>query len=268
MEIGCSTICFRKLGVFQALERISALRFSGVDIGMVKGFCPHFDPLAASEPERDEFLERVSAMPLQVATLNVGHGALNVPGERDEQVEFVRRCLDLASRLGCYAITIQPGIPPRGEWNSDAVPVASELAKLADYAGSLGLLLTMEAPHRGTLVTQIEQTKRLIELSGSDNLYMALDTSHVMSGGRQPSEAVDLLGDRIGHVHLRDAIGEDILVTPGDGEVDFLAFRDSLVDIGYRGILTLELEYEGKDEDQTAEEAIRAREYLEGLWQP
>jgi len=266
MEIGCSTICFRKLGVNEALERIVDLGFRSVDIGMVRGFCPHFDPLAATEPERDEFVERVSALPLDVATLNVGQGALNKPGERDGQMEFVRSCLELASRLGCYAVTCQPGVPAREDWDSEAVPVATDLAELAGHAGELGLKLTIEAPHRGTFVTRAEQARMLIELSGSGNLYMALDTSHVMCGGTQPSEAVELLGDRVGHVHLRDAVGSDILVTPGDGEVDFLAFRDSLGKIGYDGVLTLELEYEDKDEDQTAGEVLRARDYLESLW--
>jgi sugar phosphate isomerase/epimerase len=266
MEIGCSTICFRKLDVYEALARIGNLGFSAVDIGMVKGFCPHFDPLTATETEGDEFVERVSTLPLQIATLNVGHGALNIPAERDEQVEFVRRCMDLASRLGCYSVTCQPGVLPKDDWESDARMAANALAELADYAENLGLTLTIEAPHRGTLVTRVTQAKRLIELSGSDNLYMALDTSHVMSGGTQPAEAVEIMGDRIGHVHLRDAVGDDILMTPGDGEVDFLAFREALMDIGYGRISTLELEYEGKDEDQTAAEALRARNYLEKLW--
>jgi sugar phosphate isomerase/epimerase len=266
MEIGCSTICFRKLNVYEALTRIGNMGFSAVDIGMVKGFCPHFDPLTATEAEGDEFVERVSALPLRIATLNVGHGALNIPAERDEQVEFVRRCLVLASRLGCYSVTCQPGVPPKADWESDARTAATALAELAEYADNLGLTLTIEAPHRGTLVTQVTQAKRLIELSGSDNLFMALDTSHVMSGGMQPSEAIELMGDRIGHVHLRDAVGDDILMTPGDGDVDFLAFREGLRDIGYAGISALELEYEDKDEDQTAAEALRARSYLEELW--
>jgi sugar phosphate isomerase/epimerase len=233
---------------------------------MVKGFCPHFDPLNATETECDEFVERVSAMPLQIATLNVGHGALNIPAERDEQIEFVHRCLDLASRLGCYSVTCQPGVLPKDDWESDARMAATALAGLAKYAGNLGMTLTIEAPHRGTLVTQVSQAKRLIEISGSDNLYMALDTSHVMSGGTQPSEAVEMMGDRIGHVHLRDAVGDDILMTPGDGDVDFLAFMNGLRDIGYAGISTLELEYEDKDEDQTGAEALRARDYLVKLW--
>ncbi len=265
-EIGCSTICFRKLDVYSALERIQGLGFHYVDIGMVRGFCPHFDPLSATEGETDALIERVAGMDLEIATLNVGHGALNNPEERDEQMRFARLCLQLADRLGCYAITMQPGMPPKGDWRSDAKSVASDLSTLAQYANDLGLILTVEAPHTGTLVTTVEQAQQLLALSTSPNLFVALDTSHVMRAGMQPSKAVGLLGDRVGHVHLRDGRGEDILLTPGDGEVDFASFHESLIGIGYAHPMILELEYEGKNEDETAEEALRASRYLTDLW--
>jgi hydroxypyruvate isomerase len=254
------------MDVYSALERIASLGFAWADIGMVRGFCPHFDPLTASNAQTDEFVERVSGMPLRIATLNVGHGALNRPAERDEQMEFVRRCLDLAARLKCYAITMQPGVPPEGDWVDDARAVAVDLTELADKAEGLGLKLTLETPHTGTLVTQVDEAKALLDLSESTNLYVALDTSHVMRGGTQPSEGVELLGDRVGHVHLRDARGEDFLLTPGDGEVDFAAFYESLKSVGYDRPMILELEYEEKTEDETADEVLRARDYLKGLW--
>ena len=46
------------------------------------------------------------------------------------------------------------------------------------------------------------------------------------------------------HVHLRDAIGQNILVVPGDGTVDFAAFACALNAIGYGGAAVIELEYE------------------------
>ena len=266
IEIGCSTICFRKLDVFSALKRREEMGFGWADIGMVKGFCPHFNPLSSGTSETDAFVENIGEMDLRISTLNVGHGALNIPQERDEQKKFVRLCLELASRLECYAITMQPGIPARRDWIAEARSVAADLSELAGYAEDLGLMLTLESPHTGTLVTDVPHAIDLLGLSRSSNLFVALDTSHVLKGGMQPSEAVELLAGRVGHVHLRDARGEDILLTPGDGDVDFSSLHNSLRDVGYNRPVILELEYEGKTPDETTKEVLKAREYLQGLW--
>ncbi len=266
IEIGCSTICFRKLSVDLALARIGSLGFRTADIGMVAGFCPHYDPYASTEAEDEKLAEMVRDTSLSISTLNVGRGALNDPSQKEEQKVFVQRCLDLARALGCYAVTMQPGRPPMGKWDKDARSVAVDLSELGEYADGLGLMLTIEAPHRGTLVTRVEEAKALLDMTESENVYVALDTSHVMRGGMQPSKAVELLADRVGHVHLRDALGDDILVTPGEGEVDYLSFHRSLVDAGYDHAAILELEYEDKNEDETAIETVKARDYLAGLW--
>jgi sugar phosphate isomerase/epimerase len=267
-EIGCSSICFRREDASWALEEIRRLGFRWADIGMVRGHCPHFDPMGAGPEQVQAFVEMVRATGLKIATLNVGYGALNRKEEREVQKEFIRRCLTLAARLGCYGITVPPGRSPRGAWVRDAKSVASDLAELAGSAEDLGLILTVEAPHRGSLVTRVEDAARLLELSRSRNLYVALDTSHVLRGGMQPSRAVGILGDRIGHVHLRDARGEDILLTPGDGEVDFGALQDALSSVGFNRPTILELEYEGKGREDTSREILRARDFLMGIWGP
>ncbi len=265
--IGCSSICFRREDVSWALGEIKRLGFEWADIGMVKEHCPHFDPLAAAPDQVEAFVKMVRGTGLKVATLNGGYGALNRRGEREVQKEFIRRCLEVASKLGCYGITVSPGGRPRGPWIRDAKLVASDLGELAGSAEDLGLILTVEAPHRGSLVTGVEDAARLLDLSQSRNLYVALDTSHVLRGGMQPSDAVGILGERIGHVHLRDARDEDILLTPGDGDVDFAAFHDALASLGYDRTAMLELEYEGKDREETSREVLRARDFLMDIWE-
>lgn len=265
-EIGCSSICFRRLDVYSALTRILGLGFRAADIGMIKGFCPHFDPTSAGREDRAKLIDWVKRSGLSIPTLNVGRGSLNNPAERDEQKRFVLECMKLAHELGCYAVTVQPGALPKGPWRKEAEQVAGDLRGLADHAATMGLMLTVEAPHSGSLASRIDQALELVDLAGSTNLRIALDTSHVMKTGVQPSEAVELIGDRIGHVHLRDARGEDVLLTPGDGEVDFKAFRQSLRAVGYGRSMVLELEHRGRTEDETAQETLKARSYLQAVW--
>jgi sugar phosphate isomerase/epimerase len=52
---------------------------------------------------------------------------------------------------------------------------------------------------------------------------VALDPSHATYAGEDVAEIARKPGGLVKHVHLRDAIGQDILVVPGDGTVDFRA---------------------------------------------
>jgi sugar phosphate isomerase/epimerase len=45
------------------------------------------------------------------------------------------------------------------------------------------------------------------------------------------------------HVHLRDAIGKNTEVVPGEGTVDFAALVAALDEIGYARPMMVELEY-------------------------
>ena len=57
-------------------------------------------------------------------------------------------------------------------------------------------------------------------------------------------EGVNSLGfDRINHIHLRDAIGNDISITPGKGHGDFKNFFKIVKEKKYKGYLVFELEY-------------------------
>ena len=57
---------------------------------------------------------------------------------------------------------------------------------------------------------------------------VALDPSHATHAGEDVAEIARKLGDRVKHVHLRDAVGKNILVVPGDGTVDFPGARPRL----------------------------------------
>ncbi|NLH98842.1 MAG: sugar phosphate isomerase/epimerase [Chthonomonadales bacterium] len=75
-----------------------------------------------------------------------------------------------------------------------------------------------------------------------------LDPSHgILYGNEDPGWVVRQWGDRIGHVHLKDAVGEPIMgkfVFPllGEGRVDWPGFFGALDAIGYEGFCSVEFE--------------------------
>ena len=62
---------------------------------------------------------------------------------------------------------------------------------------------------------------------------VALDPSHATYAGEDVAQIARALCGLVKHVHLRDAIGHNIRVVPGDGMVDFTALACALSEIGY-----------------------------------
>jgi sugar phosphate isomerase/epimerase len=75
---------------------------------------------------------------------------------------------------------------------------------------------------------------------------VCVDTGHV-SLGRHWDQFIDLVGDRLVHVHANDNRGEfDEHLPPGDGSIDWRHIRDSLTGVGFDGWIVLELSCPGE----------------------
>jgi inosose dehydratase len=128
------------------------------------------------------------------------------------------------------------------------------LARLQQLVADHGLTATLH-PHVGTAIEDRETVLRLLDES---DIALCLDTGHLLIGGMQPLELLDIAADRIAHVHLKDvndsvaatvAAGEasylgavrNGLYTPlGAGDLDIAAIVAALEAIGYRGRYVLE----------------------------
>jgi sugar phosphate isomerase/epimerase len=84
---------------------------------------------------------------------------------------------------------------------------------------------------------------RLIEHTGADNLGMNVDPSHLFPGGEVPHYTIYMLGSKVFHTHCSDNDGQsNAHWRPGKGKVDWSAFLRALRDVGYDGVLSIELE--------------------------
>jgi sugar phosphate isomerase/epimerase len=263
IEIGCSTLSFRHDSLDTALNEIASQGFRRIDLVMVPSYCPHFDVLNSTPAEQDALQERLAELGFVPSTLNTGDGRFGDPERRQLAVDHARACLPLAQKLGAYAITIQSGVEtPPSEWLEVARGVATDMRGLAEEAESLGLDLTVEL-HKEALVATAQQALDLMELIDHPAAGIALDPSHVTHSGENPAEVARSLGPLVKHVHLRDAIGQNILVVPSDGEVDFRGFAQALNDIGYDRVAAIELEYAHALADTVRGDLTRARPVIE-----
>ena len=73
------------------------------------------------------------------------------------------------------------------------------------------------------------------------------------------------LGDRIAHVHNRDAVPGNINLSVGNGQVDFARGLNALADAGYPGHFALELETRDITNDERPQATARAAQLISGL---
>lgn len=134
--------------------------------------------------------------------------------------------------------------------------------------------------HTATYVEAQWEIERLLELT---EVGLCLDTGHLLLGRGDPVTAVREWGDRINHVHLKDArldvlhaiVDEGAPVEAiwrrrafcplGEGDVDVDGVLDALKQLGYAGWLVVEQDMIPDPDtplDQAAREQRANREYL------
>jgi sugar phosphate isomerase/epimerase len=94
----------------------------------------------------------------------------------------------------------------------------------------------------GRRAVTFHSNQDLDELEGLPHLV--LDTSHAAVAEHDPIDVRRRFGERLRHVHLSDNAGKgwDSHLPPGDGVLDLEAFCADLVDDGYAGSVSLEVD--------------------------
>lgn len=90
--------------------------------------------------------------------------------------------------------------------NEDFERAADSIKEYIEYANRY-YIKPFHHAHRGTMIETVVDGVRL--LSYAPGLYLLLDTGHLLAGRSNPVDAIEKLGDRIGHVHLKDFYAED-----------------------------------------------------------
>lgn len=126
-------------------------------------------------------------------------------------------------------------------------------AAVLDYAREKNVRIALENASEGELeedssLWNLSLMKRAIERF--DDLGICLDTTHVQKFKRFPLvEYIDVLADRICHLHISDALGDDVGIgrlhtQPGTGKIpaeDWRYLLDALKEVGFAGEAVLEI---------------------------
>ena len=260
-RIGCSSISFRHLTLPGALDKVQALGFSVLDIGVLPTFCPHIDLRRWTAEDTKALAANLAERGLRLSSLNVNVSGLAVR-DAGESLELLERTVNIGAGLGARSITLPVGqAVGEGHWREAAEALARSTRRLASMAQEAGLRISLEAPHTGALASNYQESARLFQLINDPRVGCTFDTSHGQFNDARPvAEGLKAVGAEIVHIHLRDVLGQSYGVTPGKGICDYALFFQAVARTGYQGDFNLEMECGPSD----AEVEVRfARDYLE-----
>ena len=185
----------------------------------------------------------------------------------DLAVSETKSTIDFAAELDAPFVTIAVAIhaPVTAENVADVTAVAADaLQRMSDYAASKGVRLVFEATNHlemGKFVNTAANHKRMIELTGRDNIGIQLDWFHVNLEELNPYEAVMDAQPLLWHLHFRDSNS----LTPGYGKTDFKAVMRALKKTGYEGYCTIESAPMIPDPDTAAKDGIDYLKFMERI---
>jgi len=126
--------------------------------------------------------------------------------------------------------------------------LTGSLEALVEIAETEGVDLAIE-PCVGNLVYDFGTALEMLARCDHPRLRLTFDPSHFVLAGQDLDLAIRRFGDRIRHVHMKDAVGSTglsgkgwLFPILGEGVTDWPVFFNALRDIGYNGVLSIEFE--------------------------
>ena len=174
----------------------------------------------------------------------IGKSALADPIE--QEIANLERIIAIGRIVGTQRIRVFSFYPPdsssNGHYDQYVAEVIDRLQQLATVAGNAGCELLLEN-EKGIVGDTLARCHALLTGVNHRALTFAWDPANFIQVGeaRVTARGWPRLGNRIGYVHIKDALltsGEVRPAGEGDGQIDLLLAQ--LRDRGYQGFLALE----------------------------
>lgn len=271
MEQGLLVSCLDAKDLIEALEITAGIGYKHCEISV----CPDDRrPNLASldDDARRRAVDRARDLGMGVSAVqcHIHNGYADTDaGVRRESVDHTRKMIDLCADLGipvCHTVSgVTRDAAPYEEWFDR---LAEAYGAILDHARGGPVKVGIE-PVFVYVIGSLAHTKALLErLDNRDDLLINYDPSHFPYHDEPAEEFIRALGDRIVHAHSKDAAVNPVTETerpdedlrfampveryfrfapPGQGVLDWDAILAALRDVGFDGVLSLEMGhgYEG-----------------------
>lgn len=182
-----------------------------------------------------------------------GHFDLDIEGSLKRAMEQV----DFLSEIGGKWYNCQHGgfgeEPYERPTSPETIDVICEITnRLGEYAKSRGVTVCFH-PHYGTCVFSQSDIDYFATHTNPEYVSFCFDTAHTTLAGITPAALIRQYGSRIAYMHLKDvdtyalskAQGREKMASfraLGHGTIDFPAVKAALMEVGFDGVLCVELD--------------------------
>ncbi len=266
------------------LRDCAAAGYRGIELGPV-GYMPE-DPAVLAAALAEHGLELIGGVVFR---------PFHTPGAWDDVMDGAMRTCKALLAHGAQHLVLIDSISPRRaptagraneaeqmdktEWTAFRDRLAT-VAKMG--AEEYGLTVGIHAHAAGFMDFEPE-LERLLDEVNEDILKICFDTGHHSYAGFDPVAFMRRYVGRISYMHFKDidpkvkadviarrtgfyeACGQGIFCTLGDGDVDFPAVRQVLLDAGFSGWCTVEQDCDPTLDVDPLGDARKNREYLESI---
>lgn len=195
---------------------------------------------------------------------------MHLPSERERVMRNARRVGRILSSFGAKFVVLIDRMTParqatagRSERAERLTPAAWDemidtFASVAELLSAQFKLRPVLHPHVGSHIEFSDEIDRALADLPHETVGLCIDTAHTAVAGLQPAELAERYAERLEYFHLKDvnpealarmvdedcdfdtALGFGLFCPIGRGMVDWVALRDTLQQIGFRGQATVE----------------------------
>jgi sugar phosphate isomerase/epimerase len=271
MKLAFSTNAYLKYPFAEAVRRLAAIGYSGVEI---MADVPHAWPAFLLDEQKQVLRDALAKNRLAISNINsfMMHAVNDRrqrywhpswiepdPNYRAVRIDHTMRALTLARELGAKCITTEPGGPlaPGQTWSGGLELFVEMLKPVVEHAEKEGVLLLIE-PEPGLLVETADQFLELMRHIDSPAVGLNFDIGHSYCVGDDPATTIPRVAKYVRHFHLEDIAATRVHhhLVPGEGAIDFAAAFRAIRQIGYDGWVTIELYPYVDDPDAAARTAL------------
>lgn len=266
------------------LKDCAAAGYKGIELGPV-GFMPE-DPATLADALAENGLELIGGVVFR---------AYHDPDAWEDVLDATHRTARALKAHGAQHLVLIDSISPRRAPTAGRATEAEQMdrAEWAAYRDRIaetarigteeyGLTVGIHAHAAGFMDFEPELERLLSEVD-ERILKICFDTGHHSYAGFDPVAFMKRHIDRISYMHFKDidpkvkaaaianrtgfydACGQGIFCNLGDGDVDFKAVRQTLLDAGFEGWCTVEQDCDPTLDPDPVGDARKNREYLESI---
>jgi sugar phosphate isomerase/epimerase len=224
-----SPVFDRQLEVLHELN-MSYLEIRGVDGKSISQL---------DQSELDTVRKKLISSSIGVSSIGSPIGKISITDSFDKHFELFKSTCEKAHKLDTRYIRIFSFyIPENDNPASYRDEVMQRLSRMSDYAASQELVLLHEN-EKGIYGNNAARCLDIMETLYSDHFAAVFDFANFIQENQETIEAYNLLKPYIKYVHIKDAVGSQV-VPPGHGSGHLLEIISDLNKSCYNGFYSLE----------------------------